>query len=99
MRPAAQRFARLRDAALTAPGELQSSTREAAFRGEDPPPYGAWTRRVRDGAASIEDAHMAELRETGLSEDQIFELTVVVAVGAAERRLRAALATLGVEPP
>lgn len=99
MHPHAERFKTLRERALGGPGALDAGTRAAAFGLEEPGAIGPWLRRVREGAATIEDEHMDALREAGLSDDQIFELTVIAAVGAADRRLRAALATLGQEAP
>lgn len=92
-------FRRLRDSVLDRPGALEPAPRRAAYDGEDPPVGPAWVRRVRDRAATIEDAHLAELQEARLSEDQIFELTACAAVGAADARLRAALRALGREEP
>jgi hypothetical protein len=39
----------------------------------------------------ITDANVSALRSAGLSEDGIFELTVAAALGAAQRRLDAAV--------
>ena len=99
MHPQADRFRTLREHVPNDPGELDPVLRRAAFDGGEPPTVGPWLRRVRHGAASIEDEHVAALREAGLSEDQIFELTVCAAMGAADLRLRAALATLSEEAP
>ena len=43
----------------------------------------------------VTDEDVAELRSSGLSEDEIFELTVAAAVGAGLERLYAGLRTLG----
>lgn len=95
----ANRYQQLRAAVLQGPGALDPAARRAAFTGEGPPGAEAWVRRVRDQAALIDDADMAALQATGLSEDAIFELTVSAALGEADRRLRAAFATLGKEAP
>lgn len=92
-------YARLRERVLSGPGELDPAARRAAFEGSGPEGALAWVRRVRDQAATIEDAHMEALRASGLSEDQAFELTIAAAVGAADLRLRAALRSLGEEEP
>lgn len=91
---AAERFARLADAALNGPGELDAERRRAAFDGVGPADALGWVRRVHEGAATIEDEHLGELRAAGLTDDQAFELTICAAAGAADRRLRAALAAL-----
>lgn len=92
-------FRHLRDSVLDGPGALGSVERRGAYAGEDPPVGREWIRRVHERAATIEDAHLDELHQANLNEEQIFELTVCAAVGAADRRLRAALRTLGREEP
>lgn len=92
-------FQKLVDSVMSGAGMLDSGQRKEAFDAEKPSTGAAWIERVRSRAASIEDEHLGELREAGLSEDQIFEMTICAAVGAADLRLRAALRTLGKELP
>ncbi|HZO49078.1 MAG TPA: hypothetical protein VFB26_02935 [Gaiellaceae bacterium] len=54
----------------------------------------AYVAKVRTAAYRVTDDDVARLREAGLSEDEIFELTVAAAVGAGLERLDAALGAL-----
>ncbi len=76
--------------------ELVQALRAAA-RPDRPVPEAAaaYAAKVRTGAYRVTDADVARLRRDGLSEDEIFELTVAVAVGAGLERLDAALGALG----
>jgi alkylhydroperoxidase family enzyme len=69
--------------------------REAAQLGR-PELVGAhdYLQKVRSGAYAVTDRDVAQLTAQGLSEDEIFEQTVAVAVEAGLARLRAALRTL-----
>jgi len=53
-----------------------------------------YTNTIRRGAYLVTDAQVEALRATGLSEDEIFELTVSAAVGAGLERLEAGLKAL-----
>jgi alkylhydroperoxidase family enzyme len=53
-----------------------------------------YTDTVRRGAYLVTDAQVDALRAAGLSEDEIFELTVSAAVGAGLERLDAGLKAL-----
>ena len=50
--------------------------------------------RKRSGLPLISDADVAATKAAGVSEDEIFELTVCAALGQATRQLDAALAAL-----
>jgi alkylhydroperoxidase family enzyme len=50
--------------------------------------------KVATRASSITDADIAAVRESGLSEDQVFEVVVCAAVGQSSRQYDAALAAL-----
>jgi alkylhydroperoxidase family enzyme len=54
----------------------------------------AYLETVRRHAYRVTDEQVAELRAGGLSEDEIFELTVAAAVAAGLERLDAGLRTL-----
>ncbi len=58
-------------------------------------PLGPYLAKVRERAYSVTDGDVEALKETGLSEDEIFEHTVAVAVGEGLRRLDAALRVIG----
>ena len=66
----------------------------AASGGELPEPAGAYAAAVRDRSYRITGIDLARLSTVGLSDDQIFELTVAAAVGAALHRLDAGLRAL-----
>lgn len=74
-------------------GETEGS---AAADGREPGQEGlpdelaAFVDVVANRSEDVTDAHIAELRDAGYSEDQIFETVVVAAVGAASARLDAA---------
>jgi len=53
-----------------------------------------YVETVRRHAYRVTDAQVEALRAAGLSEDEIFELTVATAVGAGLERLDAGLGTL-----
>jgi alkylhydroperoxidase family enzyme len=51
--------------------------------------------KLRSGAYTVTDADVEELKEAGLSEDEIFEATVSVAMAEGLRRLDAAERVIG----
>jgi alkylhydroperoxidase family enzyme len=59
-----------------------------------PPAARTYLDTVRRHAYRVTDRHVLELREAGLSEDEIFELTVAAAVAAGLERLEAGLRAL-----
>lgn len=62
-----------------------------------PPPrpeLDAYLARVRTGAYAITDDEMAALHAAGVSDDELFEQTVRVALGEGLRRFDAGLGTL-----
>jgi hypothetical protein len=69
--------------------------REAARPEHAPPPeLEAYLEKVRRDATSVTDADVEGLLAAGLSEDEVFEQTVAVAVGAGLERLDAGLRVL-----
>jgi alkylhydroperoxidase family enzyme len=60
-----------------------------------PPEMEPYLAKVRERAYTITDADVAALRDEGLSEDEIFEATVAVAIGEGLRRLDAAERAIG----
>ena len=61
---------------------------------EEPPAARAYLEKVRRHAYRVTDDDVEGLRAAGLSEDEIFELTVAAAAGAGLQRLEAGLKTL-----
>jgi alkylhydroperoxidase family enzyme len=58
------------------------------------PELAAYLEKVRMRAYSVTDADVEQLKESGLSEDEIFEQTVAAAIGEGLRRLDAAAAVI-----
>ena len=84
--------ARLRRAVFESPGETAAGIRRAAGSGEAlPEPWGPYAEKVRDHSYRLTDADIAALKAAGRSEEEIFEVTVAAAVGAAFHRLDAGL--------
>ena len=75
------------------PGDVDSSIRRQVALGEPPPDVAALVRKIREHAYKVTDADIDALRDR-YSEDQLFELIVAAALGAAEYRLHRALAAL-----
>lgn len=74
-------------ARVLGPGEADLELRTAAVEGRPlPGRLACWADTVRTRAAAIDDADVERLRSAGLSDEVIFELTVCLAVGEAERR-------------
>jgi alkylhydroperoxidase family enzyme len=62
-----------------------------------PPPddaIGGYLAKVRERASTITDADVEQLKGAGLSEDEIFEQTVAVAIAQGLRRYDAAMAAI-----
>jgi len=77
-------------------GEASREARRAAFAntGVTPEPVRALIEKVARQAWKISDEDVAAAKAAGLGEDQIFELVVAAALGAAKRQYDAALAAL-----
>jgi hypothetical protein len=88
-------LAALRHAVLDAPAHTDSGLRSAAATGGAlPEPVDAYVRKVRDQSYRITDADFDTLTAAGLGEDEIFEITVAAALGAALRGLDVGLRVL-----
>jgi alkylhydroperoxidase family enzyme len=59
------------------------------------PELAAYLEKVRERAYTITDAEVDQLKAAGVSEDEIFEQTVGVAIREGFRRLDAASAVIG----
>jgi alkylhydroperoxidase family enzyme len=74
---------------------LVARLREAAHPDRPAPPVAAaYVSKVRSGAYAVTAADVDALKAAGMSEDEIFELTVSTAVGAGLGRLEAGLRAL-----
>lgn len=93
--PYTERMQRLEQAVLAGPGQLAVSVRQAAaFSRAVPAELEQYVQKVSQFAYKVTDEDVAALREAGYSEDQIFELTVSIALGAGLSRLKAGQAAL-----
>jgi alkylhydroperoxidase family enzyme len=91
----ARKMEDLRRRLLEVPGALdQQVRRDASEGGPVPPALEAFVDKVRRHAYTVTDADVHDLLEAGYSQDQIFELTVVAAFGAAKERLHVGLEAL-----
>lgn len=79
-----------------APGRLTPAVRRAVFTAacgtpaDVPENLGPFTELVAERSYRVTDRDVEALRDSGYSEDQIFEAIVVASAGAAQRRLDAA---------
>jgi AhpD family alkylhydroperoxidase len=74
----------LRHTVLAAPAVTDPAWRAAAATGGDvPEPWPAYTALVRAASYRITDADVARLTVAGRTEDEVYEMTVAAAVGAA----------------
>jgi alkylhydroperoxidase family enzyme len=72
--------------------DLIAQLRDASQPGRQVPPEAeSYVATVRQHAYRVTDAQVEALRASGLSEDEVFELTVAAAVGAGLDRLDAGL--------
>ena len=84
---------------LEQPGEVAPALRQAASRNRDlPEALRAYVDKVERHAYQVSDEEVEALKQAGYSEDQLFEITVAAALGAALRRLEAGLAPLAARP-
>jgi hypothetical protein len=91
----AARVAALRRAVWEGEGSVDSAMRVAIGRGDElSKPVGPYVELVRDRSYRITDADLATLTAAGRSDDEIFEITVAAALGAALNRLDAGLRAL-----
>ncbi|MDX6476858.1 MAG: hypothetical protein QOH95_2369 [Gaiellaceae bacterium] len=67
----------------------------AAATVEPPTELAAYLEQVRTRAYTVTDSDVERLKAAGLSEEEIFEQTVAVAISEGLRRLDAATAAIG----
>jgi|SRR5579862_1101231 len=76
-------------------GKASPSERRAAFNNSGlAGPVGTLVDKVAKHAYRVTDEDIAAARDSGLSEDQVFELVVCAAIGQATRQYYTALAAL-----
>lgn len=91
--------ANLRHAVFDASAVTAPASRRAAATGEGlAEPWRSYTALVRDASHRITDADIARLTDAGHREDEVFELTVAAAVGAALRSFDAGRRALENDP-
>jgi alkylhydroperoxidase family enzyme len=78
---------------LEGPGQTDRSLRRQVALGQASPELAALVQKIREHAYRVTDADVDVLRAR-YSEDQLFELIVAAALGAAEHRLQRALVVL-----
>ncbi len=89
----------LRVAVLEGPGATTPALRKSAAEGaSSEPSLASFVAKVQRHAYRVDDAEIAALRASGLTEDAIFELTAAAALGAALVRLHAGLRAIAEEP-
>ena len=94
----AEQVAAVRRAVFESPGATDPVVRQAAGAGDPlPEPWGPYADKVRNESNSLTDADIAALKAAGCSEEEIFEVTVAAAMGAALHRLDAGLRALRAE--
>jgi len=97
----------LTKAVLATPGATPESLRRAVLEHARqsrpsqavPPALSGYVDTVTRHAYRVTDAGVAELRQSGNSDDALFEITVAAAVGAALHRLERGMAALRGEEP
>lgn len=88
----------MRQAVLGTEGVTHAAARRAAAdgTGDAPAAFAPFLHKVRTESYRVTDADLAALRAAGHTEEEIFELTVAAALGAAFERLECGLrAVLG----
>lgn len=90
----------LRAAVLDGAATTDRATRSAAASGGPlPDPLGAYVAKVREQSYRVGDEDIGGLRAAGFDEEQIFELTVATALGAALHRLDTGLRAVREDTP
>jgi hypothetical protein len=88
-------FRGLVDRVLTVEGKASVEERARAFSNDGlSPPVDALIGKIARTPVQVSDADFAAARESGYSDDQLFELVVCAAVGQSARLYEAGLAAL-----
>jgi hypothetical protein len=80
-------------AVLEGPGHTDPALRQQVASGQAPPDLASLLQKIHNHAYRVTDADIDALRGT-YTEDQLFEIIVAAALGAAEHRLARALAVV-----
>lgn len=89
----------LRAAVFDGAGTVDPTLRRAAGTGAGLPDlWAAYVAKVRDASYRITDDDVAALETAGCTEEEIFEMTVAAATGAALHRLDLGLRAMNREP-
>ena len=91
--PYASSRLKLEEVVTRGPGQTEPSLREAIASGQAPAELAALVEKVRRHAYKVTDEDIAALKAKW-SDDQIFEIVIAAAFGAARDRLRAGLDAL-----
>ncbi len=82
----------LATAILNGPGVVPSEARQAAAAGDRAPdPFADYVETIHRHAYRVTDRMVVGLAEAGASDDEVFEISVSAAFGAARQRLEAGL--------
>ena len=80
---------------LAGDGKASSSLRMAAFNNRAlPEALGSLVNKVATNAHAVTDDDITAAKQSGLDEDQVFEIVVCAAIGQATRQYEAAIETL-----
>jgi alkylhydroperoxidase family enzyme len=77
------------------PAPIEELRAVVAAAAPEPPALAPYLDKVRSRAYTVTDADVAALTAAGVSEEEIFEHTVAVAVAEGLRRLDAGLGAIG----
>lgn len=88
----AELVADVRRAVFESAGDTDPGIRTAAAAGDElPEPWRAYAAKVHEHSYRVTDADIAALKAAHRAEEEIFEVTVAAAMGAALHRLDAGL--------
>jgi hypothetical protein len=95
------KFRRLERRVLDGPASLDATVRRRAAEGKPLPDPAAdcFGRKIHRHAYRVVDGDVEELKRSGWSQDQIFELSIAAAFGAARLRLEAGMRAMGRTEP
>lgn len=79
---------------ITGPAVTERSARARVLAGDSPRELAEFLERVRGASYRATGEDIDALKRAGLSEDEIYELTVAAAIGVALERLQIAMAGL-----
>ena len=81
----------IRHDVVTGPGVTERADRARVMAGDSPRRITEFLGHVRHASYRVTDEEVAALKAAGMSEDEIYELTVAAAVGIALDRLESAM--------